>query len=539
MSRWRLRALIVGPVLILVFGITIASCGGGGGCGGTFDAFGNFIPGACPSPRPGPGFSLESIAVYSGPAPTFTPTPTPNRSLTATPTVTGTATPLATTTAVPVPSPAGSGPLPFHATGNFVSPSGGKNAKHDFVDITNDSTTLWTSDNPDALQAPAGGTGGVYNPIAPGCACVNVSSGGISGNPVGVTVFATSTATPNCGECPTPQPTPTSTPKAAAAEAAWMRAAARPPGRVQGILQWSFDAVMPLRGNIAADNDGRVYFLTLDGVLHALSPRGRERWRRPSAGSGVAIGSDGGVFALEQDHSLVALTPSGKPNWTSATRSRRGPLAASLDEVYLQSGGQLMAIIAPGSVHWQVPVSAEVVSAALAPDGTLVAGIKGGPVIAVSSNGVRRWTFTPKGGFAGAVAIRDGQVFVGSMSGAVYSLATGSGMEQWHFATPAMVIAGPAANSSGPVFFESDALYGLGADGEATWSRQLGRDGRGSLSVDGGGVFASTGENASLVNSDGTYKWNTRSFGEVTTSTVSPIGTLYVATRAGHIYAVK
>ncbi len=532
MSAWRLRALILGPVLIFVFGTTLISCGGGGGCTGSFDAFGNFIPAVCPSPGPGRGFSLENIQVYNGPPPSSTPTPVPTLGKTPTPTPTP-ATPLATTTAVPVPSPAGSGPLPFHAVGKFVSPNG---KKTNFLDITSDTDTLWTSTNAGALQAPPQGRGGVYNPIAPGCACVNVSAGGISGNPVGVTVFS-SPPTPSCGPCQTPQPTPTATPHATMQ--AWMRAAARPPGRVQGVLQWSFDAVMPLKSNIAADSEGRAYFLTLDGVLHALTPHGKERWHRPSAGQSIAVGGDGTVFALDSDQTVIALSPSGKPEWSSATRSRHGPLAASLDEVYLQSGEQLMGIIAPGTVHWQVPVHGEVISAALAPDGTLIAGLKGGRVIAVGSNGVQRWAFAPDHGFAGAVAIRDGQVFVGSESGTVYSLDAASGSEQWHFVTPASVIAGPAANSAGPVFFESDALYGVAPDGELAWSRHFTHRGRNSLSVDGGGVFAATGGDASLINSDGTYKWNTRSFGEVTASTVSPNGTLYVATRAGRIYAVK
>lgn len=503
------------------------SCGGGGGCTGTFDAFGNFIPGVCPSPGPGRGFALETIAVYPGPPPTHTPTPGPSVTKTPTPTTSATPTPLATTTAVP----AGSGPLPFHAVGTFVNPRG----KVQAVDITNDPDTLWTSNNPNALQPPPGEQGGVYNPIAPGCACANVSAGGINGNPVGVTVFS-GPPTPTCGECPTPVPTPTP----AAAASAQLRAAAPPPARIQGVLEWTFNAVMPLGSHIAASPDGRAYFLTLDGTLHALDARGKERWHRGSAGNSLAVGSDGTVFALEPDRSLIALSRSGKPQWSSATRSSRGPLAATADEVYLQSGNKLLGILAPGIVHWETPVEGEVISAAaLSPDETLIAGVEGGQVIAVGANGVRRWAFTPDRGFAGSVAIRDGQVFVGSRSGTLYALDIESGVEQWHFASQGAVVAGPATNDVGPVFFVSDALYALTPNGELAWSLNFGRPSRTSLSPDGGGLFGAVGDNASLFNSDGTYKWNTRSFGEVTTSTVSPNGTLYVATRAGHIYAIR
>lgn len=277
MSSWRLRWLVIGPVLMFVLGATMLSCGGGGaGCSGTFDAFGNFVPGVCPSPGPGLGYSLEAISICPGPPPSRTPTPAPTKG-TRTPTPTATPCPAATTTAVPVGTPGG---LVYNAEGTFVN----KGGKVILFDITNDRDTLWTSDHPDVLQAPAAGNGGVYNAIAPGCACADVSAGGISALPVGVTVFS-SNPTPACGLCPTPIPTPSPSPTPKGVIPPAPSASAQPPAaRIDGVLRWVFDAVMPLRSPIATAPDGHIYFLTLDAFLHAVDGGGKERWRRPSGG---------------------------------------------------------------------------------------------------------------------------------------------------------------------------------------------------------------------------------------------------------------
>lgn len=255
----------------------------------------------------------------------------------------------------------------------------------------------------------------------------------------------------------------------------------------------------------------------------------------------MAASSDGTVFALGSDGSLMALSPTGKTLWRAQTTSEHGPLAASGDEVYLQSGAELVGIVAPGIVRWQVPAEDEITSATPAPDGGVIAGAKGGAVIAISPDGSRRWSFTPAGGFAGSVALRGGAVFVGSRSGRLYALDASTGAEQWHFDSLAPVRRGPVANPAGPLFFESDALYAVAPDGNLAWSKTLPAKTAVPLASDGvGGVFGPIGDrSAAVLNSDGTFKWTTRSFGDVVESTVSPLGILYVATGEGLVYAIK
>src|SRR5271166_2915044 len=121
---WRLRWLIIAPVVLFVAGtLLMSSCGGGSsGCFGTYDAFGNFISGVCPSPGPQAGFNLEMIVIGAGPPVTATPSPavTPTGHPKLTPTATPTLEPQAGPTAAVVGQPQG---VPFHASGLFVKGS--------------------------------------------------------------------------------------------------------------------------------------------------------------------------------------------------------------------------------------------------------------------------------------------------------------------------------------------------------------------------------------------------------------------------------
>ena len=58
---WRLRLIVAAPVVLFVaLTLIMSSCGGGGGgCQGSFDEFGDFVAGACPTPGAEAGFNLN------------------------------------------------------------------------------------------------------------------------------------------------------------------------------------------------------------------------------------------------------------------------------------------------------------------------------------------------------------------------------------------------------------------------------------------------------------------------------------------------
>lgn len=485
------------------------------------------------------GYNLETIVMLAGtplPAtpittPTFTPSGTPVRTPVPKPTPTATETlgPQAGPTAAAVGTQAD-----FNAQGLFVR------GHKSFVGNLVGSDTLWTSSNNNVLQAPQPGPDGMYQALNPGCACAVVSSGGVSSLAVSVGVVASpGDPTPVDCMCATPAFTPTATPKAVL-EAPDLESAQMLNARSNGILQWIYNGASPIQSQLAPSSDGNLYFTTRDGFLHAIDDKGHERWARRSYAKSIAVSPGAVLYALAPDGSVEALDARSKALWNMSAASARGPLAASSAAVYFQEDKQLIAAASPGVVQWRANAPDEITSAALADDGTIVAASDGASVIAIASNGGRRWSFSPDGGFKGEVAVRGDSVYLGSTSGRLYALAASSGAELWHFDTSAAVIAGPVVNPTGPVFFASDATYALTADGELGWSQPSPKGPTTLLASDGaGGLFvALDAHEGVMLNSDGTSKWATRSFGQMERAAISASGVLYVAAD-GRVYAVK
>jgi outer membrane protein assembly factor BamB len=553
---WRLRWIVVAPVVLFVaLTVAMSSCGGSSGCNGSFDAFGNFQAGVCPSPGPGLGFQLETIVIGAGtpapptptPGPTATgrhPTPSPTGSIEPTPIPTATPT-FKGRTATPTPSlvpQASSTTIAkgqqalFNADGLFV-----KHQRTIVADITNSSSTLWTSSNQNVLAPPQPPPfGGIFSGVAPsgGCACAGVSSGGISADPISVGVEPLPSG--GCPACPTIGPTATSTPKGGGAFIPAETRSVRDTARVGGVLQWTFQAASLITSPLRPSSDGNLYFLTFDGNLHALNAKGRELWSRGASGSSLAVAPDGTIYALGNDGSLHALSPIGKPLWNIQVGSSVGPLAASSSVVYLPEDRQLFAVTSSGATQWRATVTDQITSAALADDGSVVVAANGGSIMAFATDGSRRWSFAPQGGFAGEIAVRDNLVYLGSGSGRLYALDAANGAPQWSYNTAAAVGGGPVLNPAGPIFFGSDAVYALNLDGSMAWSKPLTKPALQPLASDGeGGVLSPLDDGgAVMLNSDGSVRWATRSFGVFERAVVSPAGVLYVA-RQGTIYAVK
>src|SRR5579872_511479 len=245
MSR-SFRWLVVAPVVLFVAAtVLMSSCGGSSGCQGSFDEFGDFLPGVCPTPGPGVGFSISTIVIGNGtpirPSPTPSPTPSGERTRRATPTVTQTLVAQASPTAVTV-----GNQVAFNASAELVH-----FFKHMVEDITTRGSTLWTSSDGNILQPPISvAMGGIYTGITSGCACIDASSGGIAADPVSVSVANVMATPPPCPACPTIVPTATKTPRGHAPVDADLR---RPPSasaRVNGVLQWTFKAISPITSQL-------------------------------------------------------------------------------------------------------------------------------------------------------------------------------------------------------------------------------------------------------------------------------------------------
>lgn len=153
------------PLLTFVAAAMLLSCGGGS-TGGAF---------ATPGP---PGPFIEAISICPGAPASPVPTPSPSSSSSATPAPSPTLSPTPCPGFTPDAVPQGCF-VQFHAVATL---SNNLN-----VDITDENSTLWSSDNTSVL-APDANTQGLYSAPSSGVADVSASASGVSSPPVAVTV---------------------------------------------------------------------------------------------------------------------------------------------------------------------------------------------------------------------------------------------------------------------------------------------------------------------------------------------------------------
>src|SRR5580658_6501822 len=517
MSR-RIRWFVIPPVLLFVFGALVLSCGGGSS--------------GCPSgevcgPPPTTGFQLQSIEIcFGSPAP---PTPTPSPTPKTTPTLTPC--PGATSTAISVQET-----INFIAQGTFTL-----GTKTEILGLTDNSTTLWTSSNSQVLLPPLSGQGGQFLGQSSGCACVNASSGSQVSLPVGVAV---ETSAADC-ICPTPAPTPAPTPKAGAVSASAQTAEATSSsapgagGNSAGVLMWRYDAGARLGGPIVPAPNGHAYFITENGVLHAIDSLGHSAFTRLAGGSTVAVAPDNTIYAAGTGGDIEALDADGVLEWKADSGGAANILAAGDGYGYAAVGNELVAASAPGQVDWRVALAGIPLAVLPTSEGLLV-GTSNGAVSALSSDGVVQWSFTPTGGFAGQLAASDSAAYVGA-GGGIYAIDLRTGSELWHVGTGHSITSGPAVGSSGNIYVGAGPLIAIDPDGHVAWSVDAVTPGNTPLAATtGGGVFGVGSDGlAAAIAADGGYIWTTRSFSKVTSAAASSSGVIYVGTDAGRIFAIR
>jgi outer membrane protein assembly factor BamB len=519
MFRWKLW-LVVLPVGVFVLGVTMASCGGGSSCFGSFNSKGVFVAGLCPTASPSPAFALAGINICQGPPP---PTPTPTASGAPTPTPTA-CSPLATSTAV-----SGSGvSINFNAQGILV-----RGKQTTFADITNAISTLWTSNNNPAggvqvLQPPTSNHGGQYTGLNDGCACINASSSGITSQPITVGVGVSS------GSCP-PCATVTPTPAAAAAQIS----SAEGQNNSSPTVLWTFDGNAPVAGPIVSGADGTANFITSDRMLHSIDTTGHQVFDRPAGGLAAAVAPDGTIFAQGTTSWIYGLDNRGRPKWKAQVGTGNGPLAADSTAVYASESGTLIAV-SDGETLWSLPVG-NPSRGVIIPGGVAVAS-NGGDLVTATANGSSLWNFAPEGGFSGELAVANGVVYVGSATGGVYALDASTGSIIWRVPSGAAVTSGPSLSGTGLIFFGSDALYAVDSSGTVQWSsKSLVPLPRAIAALSNGTIFDALDVAPSSVMLDlgGNLEWSARDLGTVVQVSAGTSGIVYVASSDGNVRALK
>jgi outer membrane protein assembly factor BamB len=507
---WRIRSLIVAPVILFVFGALLLSCSGGSSGG----------------PGPSVAVQLSQLIIYQGsPVP---PTPTPSTTKgTKTPTPTMTARPVATSTQISVMETA-----QYGVQGLFFKVN--HPADVTVQDLTASAGTVFTSQNPSVLQPPQtpSSTPGLYLAIAPGCSCVAASNSNKVTTPVGVTVAPVGSP---CPPCPTQAPTATATPKSGAKAAAEILEPAAVPSSA-GVVTWTFTVGAQVAGRIVPDSGGAIDFISSDGVLHSVDSAGNEIYHHSASGLAPVVTSSGLVAALDGAN-LDAFKSEGTLAWQTSVNSSVGPIAAS-DAIYVETTTGLASVSNSGHLNWSIDAGS--IAAATPLSAGLVIAAPHGALTAYASDGAAAWTFTPAGGFSGALAVQGDVVYTGSGSGTIYALDSRTGAQDWQLALPGPTASGPTVGDSGTVYVSAGSIYAISSDGQTLWQQASVPLSAGALvAVGDADVFdAASSDLAVMLGADGAYAWSTRSFGPITTA-ASGSGIIYVATQSGRIFALR
>lgn len=224
--------------------------------------------------------------------------------------------------------------------------------------------------------------------------------------------------------------------------------------------------------------DGTIYVGAFSGMLHALTPEGREQWHF-QAGSEIksspAIADDGTIYFGSRDRCFYAVTPRGMLKWKFPTSAwvDSSPAIASDGTIYFGSWDKYFYALNPdGSLKWKFPAGAIVDSS---------------PAIAA-----------------------DGTIYFGAHNKNFYSLDA-AGKLRWSFATGAEITSSPAVGSDGDIYFSSTDgnLYRLKADGREVWRCRIGGGSDGSpVLAENGNVVIAAGQRTLIISPAGAITWS-------------------------------
>ena len=248
---------------------------------------------------------------------------------------------------------------------------------------------------------------------------------------------------------------------------------------------WRFytEKLGKIDGGPVIDNDGIIYFGTMNGYLYALYTNGTLKWKYKISDliwSTPAIAEDGTIYIGSFDNYFYAINPNGTFKWRFDTKGSIGS------------------------------------SPAIANDGTVYFGNMGFPdsggckIFALNPNGTEKWHYQTDYKIASAPAIgNDGTIYIGSGDNYLYALNP-DGTLKWRFKTGGWVKSHPSIADDGTIYFDSfdGYFYALYPDGTMRWRLPVGSNGCASASIDKDGIIYIGGGDLYAIYPNGTIKWN-------------------------------
>jgi outer membrane protein assembly factor BamB len=316
------------------------------------------------------------------------------------------------------------------------------------------------------------------------------------------------------------------------------------------------------------------------GALAWAALCGEERVANPSdASPALALGRDGLLLAAVPGCAggwLWALTTEGKVVWSHGFPGGKGcftdlglgaPVLGEDGIIFVQSSQGLHALTSDGGLKWSLPLPQGLgpfqVTPALGPDGTLYAAGAHGSLLAVrAEDGQTRWTSEGLSSCGSPVLAGNGTLYaLGRVTPAATVLAAldaGTGTRRWTLPLgtawpyPTLV---PAVDREGTVYVAqveegqggraSTDFLAVGPDGKVRWRTKVEGESRcgAVLGADGTVVVCTTQDLQGLEPGTGRALWRyvlPEGFAVLgSTPIVDAEGTIFVATRLGHLLALS
>ncbi len=308
--------------------------------------------------------------------------------------------------------------------------------------------------------------------------------------------------------------------------------------------------------------DGALVLQSKWGWLIVLNPDGTLRWRcaigLPSMQQyrAPALVMDSTALCVTNagpNSILYALTPGGAFKWTFAPVSwpyAESPVITNDGSVLLRNGPTVLALDPAGAVVWSAATDAGQGSPAIAADGTMYFG-GGNDAWALNADGSVRWTCPvepgtpmPSTSFTSAALAGDGTIYLGFVRN-FYALNP-DGTVKWVYhtgdAAEDEISFAPALGPDGSVYFTTQKLIALDADGALQW--EFFPDGNAQCApptVDAAGtVYSCVGLEGAVhaLNPDGSEKWVFDTSSDLGAVAIGADGTLYFANDGGDVYAL-
>jgi outer membrane protein assembly factor BamB len=206
-----------------------------------------------------------------------------------------------------------------------------------------------------------------------------------------------------------------------------------------GSLRWSYDTGGPIQGPPAIGRDGALYFPSTD-YLYAVNPDGTLRWRTQGRseyplGSAPAIGPDETIYVNTNDGTLHAFRSDGTFAWKFQTPGivmdvPSSPAVAADGTIYFGgagayqgSGGYFYALNPDGSLKWKYLAGCDQTAPSIGGDGTIYfASDYCGSIHALAPDGTAKWAYFNLFDYTRSAPVigPDGTLYAGLLGGPLY-----------------------------------------------------------------------------------------------------------------------